>query len=83
MSDEKSAVCPCCDGSGYENSECETCGRDGYVDDPSDGGTMTCPDCQGSSDYGCENGCEEGYFYWYSPPLHTLKFWRTHAYQCR
>ena len=27
--------------------DCETCDGNGWVDDPSDGGTMTCPDCEG------------------------------------
>lgn len=34
---------------GHDGSaDCETCGGNGWVDDPSDGGTMTCPDCEGS-----------------------------------
>jgi DnaJ-class molecular chaperone len=27
--------------------DCETCDGAGWVSDPSDGGTMTCPDCEG------------------------------------
>ena len=30
-----------------DREECETCNGNGWVDDPSDGGTMTCEDCDG------------------------------------
>ena len=43
--------CDACSGSG--NLECDTCDSAGWVDDPSDGGTMTCPDCQGEKCIEC------------------------------
>lgn len=49
--------CPHCEGSGYEYDECETCGRNGWVEDEENGGTMTCPDCEGESSTQCEE-CE-------------------------
>lgn len=30
-----------------DRQACPTCGGNGWVYDPSDGGTMTCPDCDG------------------------------------
>lgn len=44
-----SKPCNKCDGTGRAHEECETCESNGWVDDPDDGGTMTCPDCQGES----------------------------------
>ena len=49
--------CKKCDGTGYSFSECETCFRKVWVDDPKDGGTMTCPDCDGESEERC-NLCD-------------------------
>lgn len=37
--------CEACEGTGMAVSDCETCGGNGWVGDPSDGGTMTCPEC--------------------------------------
>jgi len=37
--------CEHCSGSGKEYPDCEKCEGNGWVPDPSDGGTMTCPDC--------------------------------------
>lgn len=41
--------CPDCDG-----PLCPTCLGTNWVDDPSDGGTMTCPDCD--EPHFCEEG---------------------------
>lgn len=30
---------------------CKECEGDGWVEDPSDGGTMTCPRCDGDEDW--------------------------------
>ncbi len=54
--------CKRCNASGYRHDECNTCGRDGYVDDPSDGGYMSCPECYGDSAEECQE-CENGYVY--------------------
>lgn len=40
--------CDCCDGSGYDDS-CQECEGRGWVDDESDGGTITCPNCDGDN----------------------------------
>ena len=37
--------CPNCKGTGRAEPECEECEGNGWVDDPEDGGTMTCPSC--------------------------------------
>jgi DnaJ-class molecular chaperone len=42
-------TCPHCNGSGMEFPDCETCEGRGWVDDPSDGGTMSCPECYGET----------------------------------
>lgn len=52
--------CGNCNGTGYLFDECETCGRNGWVDDPKDGGTMTCPDCEGESEEKCDACDGEG-----------------------
>lgn len=31
-----------------DGEDCETCGGCGWLDDPSDGGTMNCDDCDGT-----------------------------------
>lgn len=60
----KGTACSECNGEGYEHQECETCGRDGWVEDPDDGGTMSCPECGGdSAEPCCAEGCEDGYIY--------------------
>ena len=46
--------CKKCDGSGYTFPSCERCYRLGWVDDPSDGGTITCPECEGESIERCK-----------------------------
>lgn len=38
-------TCENCHGSGQEFPACEACAGNGWVDDPDDGGTMTCPVC--------------------------------------
>ena len=57
--------CGECDGTGLAMPEgCELCDSYGWVDDPSDGGTMTCPDCNGLAGENCENPeCEGGQIY--------------------
>jgi hypothetical protein len=57
--------CTECGGTGYvEPLECNTCGRDGWVYDPSDGGTMTCPDCDGDCGEHCPaEDCDGGNVY--------------------
>lgn len=49
--------CTKCDGTGFINPVCEECGRDGFVPDPSDGGYMTCEECDGDSAETC-SACE-------------------------
>jgi|AntDeeMetagen681_2_1112603.scaffolds.fasta_scaffold08533_4 DnaJ-class molecular chaperone len=49
--------CAVCDGTGYLSDECGTCGRAGWIEDDQDGGTMTCPDCDGDADQTCDE-CE-------------------------
>lgn len=55
--------CEHCDGTGYTNKECDECGRDGFLPDVSDGGYMTCPDCDSESSEMCSycegDGCIE------------------------
>jgi len=59
----ESKECENCYGEGFQNDECGHCERDGYVDDP-EGGTMTCPYCDGNSAEPCFNEeCEEGRIY--------------------
>lgn len=57
--------CEVCDGTGSAMPEgCVTCNDTGWVDDPSDGGTMTCPDCMGEAGEYCDNpDCEDGQIY--------------------
>ena len=45
--DPKEDECLECDGTGNVNYDCEECEGKGWVDDPSDGGTMCCPTCNG------------------------------------
>ena len=62
-------TCKECNGSGrvnkaWQDSEgCETCTNNGWVYDPSDGGTMTCPDCDGESAEVCEPCDGTGWIY--------------------
>lgn len=46
--------CSSCAGTGYEYEDCELCGRNGWVDDPSDGGTMVCTACCGDAAEHCK-----------------------------
>lgn len=50
--------CPDCAGTGKEMPDCSECHGGGWIDDPEDGGTMTCPEC---GDQKCEtcNGSGE------------------------
>lgn len=50
------SLCRTCQGSGRKCA-CETCEGNGWVDDPSDGGTMTCPECNGEAGEPCVS-CE-------------------------
>jgi len=43
MSDEWE--CSVCNGTGRAQPDCPQCYGDGWVEDKSDGGTMTCPSC--------------------------------------
>ena len=52
----KGDVCSSCNGSGRKE-ECENCDNKGWVKDPSDDGTMTCPFCDGESGEECKK-CE-------------------------
>lgn len=38
-------ACTPCEGTGQSVPDCEACDGNGWVDDPEDGGTMTCPEC--------------------------------------
>jgi DnaJ-class molecular chaperone len=40
--------CEACDGTGMAVPDCEECSGNGWVDDEEDGGTMTCPSCNGN-----------------------------------
>lgn len=37
--------CEACAGTGKRGPECEVCAGNGWVDDPDDGGTMSCEEC--------------------------------------
>lgn len=47
---EELEPCDRCNSTGNLNHDCEECGGNGWVDDPSDGGTMGCPECDGWED---------------------------------
>lgn len=47
MSKPDDWMCKHCNGSGMEAFDCSECSGDGWVDDEEDGGTMTCPECDG------------------------------------
>jgi hypothetical protein len=53
MEDEE-IECTHCNGTLMECPDCETCEGKGWVDDPSDGGTMCCPKCNGDECLTCE-----------------------------
>lgn len=50
----ESVECQHCKGTCVEFPECETCGGNGWVDDPDDGGTISCPECGGEKCSTCE-----------------------------
>lgn len=52
--------CEVCDGTGQAVPDCETCSGNGWVDDPEDGGTMTCPDCLDDKCESCGGSKERG-----------------------
>jgi hypothetical protein len=45
MNEEKWIECPHCKNTGKEIPDCEECEGRGWVNDPLDDGTMTCPEC--------------------------------------
>jgi hypothetical protein len=47
-------LCPHCEGTGREVPDCPECEGKGWVDDPEDGGTMKCPDCENEECAQCE-----------------------------
>lgn len=51
--------CEACDGSGQAEPNCEGCCGTGWVDDPEDGGTMTCPDCLDEKCERCQGSGEK------------------------
>lgn len=53
-------TCPHCKDSNLEFPDCETCGGNGWVYDPSNGGTMTCPECQCEPCHLCGDGRDAG-----------------------
>lgn len=53
MSDNEWVECPHCNGKKMEFPDCEECEGRGWVDDP-DGGTMSCPECNGESCSTCD-----------------------------
>lgn len=55
---EKDEPCKHCNGTGRAVPDCEVCEGNGWVDDPDDGGTMTCPEC---NDDKCDFCGGEGY----------------------
>lgn len=50
--------CTECDGTGMAVPDCEECNGNGSVDDPSDGGTMMCPECDGDKCEACHGSGE-------------------------
>ena len=56
--------CTQCDGqrNKFLDEPCQTCGNDGWVDDDIDGGTMTCPECDGEAGQICTDCNGEGYY---------------------
>ena len=46
--------CPYCKDTHMKYPDCETCDGNGWVDDPDDGGTMCCPECDGEECYYCQ-----------------------------
>lgn len=59
MEDDNEPIpCEACAGTGQAEPDCEECQGYGWVEDPSDGGTMTCPECHDEQCYEC-NGSGE------------------------
>jgi hypothetical protein len=52
-------TCTECDGTGMLMPNCPKCAGDGWVDDPSDGGTMVCPECGGDKCETCDGTGEK------------------------
>lgn len=57
MSEAYVYVCIFCEDTGMEYPDCETCGGWGWIEDPEDGGTMTCPECAGEPCHVCNGDC--------------------------
>lgn len=51
--------CPACNGTGMAVPDCESCNGNGWVDDEEDGGTMTCPECNGDKCDTCDGTGEK------------------------
>lgn len=45
--DDPIYYCEHCQDTQLEHPNCETCKGFGWIEDPSDGGTMSCPECDG------------------------------------
>lgn len=58
MEDTKVITCTSCDGGGKSYPFCEECDGNGWVDDPSDGGTMNCPTCDNENCGLCQGSGE-------------------------
>lgn len=56
---EPDNTCTQCEGTMMEYPDCDTCGGQGWVDDPDDGGTMTCPECDAEPCSHCDGTGEE------------------------
>ncbi|MBI1202628.1 MAG: hypothetical protein GC182_08975 [Rhodopseudomonas sp.] len=50
--------CEECDGTGMDFADCPECQGNGWVDDEEDGGTMTCPTCDGCKCETCKGSGE-------------------------
>lgn len=48
------ADCSACHGTGMMFPDCDECNGYGWVPDPRDGGTKTCPKCDGAECEQCE-----------------------------
>ena len=47
-------TCKHCNGTGMEDPECEMCEGKGWIEDEENGGTMTCPECDGEECSECD-----------------------------
>lgn len=59
MSADDDIQCKECDGTGMLAPDCEECEGNGWVTDPSDGGTMMCPKCDGEHCSKCNGSGEK------------------------